>query len=151
MFLGIREHHMTFCSMRFDVFICRVRVSSCKEIIGLRLKRESNNSQVGSMFNGTFYYSVDHWYLVCFMSCLFSGFTTPSLSPFSCPPLTEPPGGVCASRKSTCFGDESCSSIAKCCFDGCRFSCVGRDGELTGDFQHLKCSIKTALLALPTW
>ncbi|KAK2561274.1 Collagen alpha-6(VI) chain [Acropora cervicornis] len=59
-------------------------------------------------------------------------FTTPTLTLFSCPPRTEPPRGVCASRKSTCFGDESCSSIAKCCYDGCRFSCVGRDGELIG-------------------
>ena len=112
---------------------------------------KSSHSQVGRIFNGPFYYSIDHWYLVCFMSRLFSDFTTPSVSLFFCPLLTEPPGGVCASRKSTCFGDESCSSIAKCCFDGCRFSCVGRDGKWTGDFQHPKRSIKTTLLALPTW
>lgn len=58
-------------------------------------------------------------------------FTTHTRTLFSCPSRrTEP--RECASRKSTCLGHESCSSIAKCCHDGCRFSCLGPDGELTG-------------------
>lgn len=57
---------------------------------------------------------------------------TPTPDIFSCPPLTEPPLGVCTSTRNTCFGDESCSFDSKCCFDGCRFSCVSLVGKTTG-------------------